>query len=422
MSEESNELSAGLQQGISGNPAQPMTRREMRLREAQMADDRLASELERQMSGLRPVSQEISLPEVVAEIPAPVEEPVVMRRDRSNRPPLAEPLPTFATTSELPDPVAAEANTPIAGVPSIEQPAAVQKPVITEPPATTAALPAPISLIAQTSTPVPPKPTVKVRLKHKRRSTQPQIVAPKVTKRRGAQIFSMVAMAFVAGLAIATSVPANALLSPEDIALQSEQARLSALPYGDGQTVEGTGEIESAGRDGISVTAAQVAPTMGAFSVKRLSVNVPVSSNGIQWPVREVKISSPYGDRMLWGRYNFHTGLDFDPAYGTPIYSVADGIVSLVENPGPTCGVAVFIEHNVDGDKFTSVYCHMVVDSPTVKAGDTVSKGDQIGNIGSTGLTTGPHVHLEIRVNDIPVDPYAFLVQHAGKASNETRT
>lgn len=419
MSEDSNELSAGLQQGVSGDSAQPMTRREMRLREAQMADDRLASELERQMIGLRPTSQEISIPEVSFEVPAEAVEPVVMRRDRSNRPPLAEPV---LTAPELSDPVAAEANTPIAGVPSVEQPAAVQKPVIAEPPATIATLPAPISLIAQTSTPVPPKPVVKVRLMHKRRATQPQIVAPKVTKRRGAQIFSMVAMAFVAGLAIATSVPANALLSPQDVALQAEQARLSALPYGDGQSVEGTGEIESAGRDGISVTAAQVAPTMGAFSVKRLSVNVPVSSNGIQWPVREVKISSPYGDRMLWGRYNFHTGLDFDPAYGTPIYSVADGIVSLVENPGPTCGVAVFIEHNVDGNKFTSVYCHMVVDSPTVKAGDTVSKGDLIGNIGLTGITSGPHLHLEIRVNDMPIDPYAFLVQHAGHASNETRT
>jgi murein DD-endopeptidase MepM/ murein hydrolase activator NlpD len=260
------------------------------------------------------------------------------------------------------DPVSAEANTPITGMQTISQQDSIQKPIITEAPATTASLPAPISLLAQTSTPAPPAPSVKVRLKHKRRSSQPQIVAPKSRKRRGAQIFSMVAMAFVAGLAIATSVPANALLSPQDIALQAEQARLSALPYGDGQTVEGSGEIESAGRDGISVTAAQVAPTMGAFSVKRLSVNVPVSSNGMQWPVREVKISSPFGDRTLWGRYNFHTGLDFDPAYGTPIYSVADGIVTLVENPGPTCGVAVFVEHNVDGNKFTSVYCHMVVD------------------------------------------------------------
>lgn len=422
MLEDSNEPSAGRQQVVSGDPAQPMTRRELRRLEALQAENRLSSELERQVRGTHSHTEENNIPKVVSVESASPAEPVVMRRDRSNRPPLAETDMFPAPTSALPDPVIAEANTPIAGVPAIEQPAEIQKPLITEPPATTAQLPAPISLIAQTSTPAPPQPSVKVRLKHKRRSTQPQIVAPKVTKRRGAQIFSMVAMAFVAGLAIATSVPANALLSPDDIALQSEQARLSALPYGDGQTVEGSGEIESAGRDGISVTAAQAAPTLGAFSVKRLSVNVPVSLNGIQWPVREVKISSPYGDRMLWGRYNFHTGLDFDPAYGTPIYSVADGIVTLVENPGPTCGVAVFIEHNVDGNKFTSVYCHMVVDSVPVKTGDTVSKGELIGNIGLTGITTGPHLHLEIRVNDIPIDPYAFLVQHAGKASNETRT
>jgi murein DD-endopeptidase MepM/ murein hydrolase activator NlpD len=195
----------------------------------------------------------------------------------------------------------------------------------------------------------------------------------------------------------------------------TEQARLSSQPVGDGQSVEGTGANVAAGRDGISVTAAQALPTMGAFSVKRLSVNVPNSSNGIGWPVAERKISSQFGDRFLFGRYNFHTGLDFDPAYGTPILSVADGIVSLVENPGPTCGVAVFIEHNVDGNKFTSVYCHMVVDSIPFKAGDTINKGEQLGNIGLTGITTGPHLHLEIRLNDVPVDPYAFLVQHAGK-------
>ena len=265
-----------------------------------------------------------------------------------------------------------------------------------------------------------------MRVKHKRKVTQPKVTQPKVVtpisrKRRGAQIFSLVAMAFVAGLAIATSIPANALLSPEDIALQSEQARLSTLPIGDGQSVEGTGAEVLAGRDGVSVTGAQAAPTAGAYAPKKLNVNVPVSTNGMRWPVDEVRISSPYGDRNLYGWYNFHTGLDFDPAYGTPIYAVADGIVSLVENPGPTCGVAVFIEHNLDGTKFTSVYCHMVIGSPTVTAGQTVKKGDFVGNIGLTGVTTGPHLHLEIRINDAPVDPYAFIVQRAGKAPNEVR-
>lgn len=414
MSQDPHELSAGSQQSSTGDPAQPLTRRELRAREA-----RLAQEQHERDNPSLPTPDVVSSP-VVAEV-APVvrEEPVLMRRDRSNRPPLADlstQVNSVEPVAELPDPVAAEANTPIVGMPVIASTVSEHRPVITEPPAVTAPLPAPIALIAQVSTPAEPIPTVKVRLKHKRRSAQPQVVAPKSRKRRGAQIFSMVAMAFVAGLAIATSVPANALLSPEEIAIQAEQARLKALPIGDGQTVEGTGETVSAGRDGVSVTAAQAAPTAGAFSVKKLSVNVPVSYNGMQWPVREVKISSPYGDRLLWGRYDFHTGLDLDPDYGTPIYAVADGIVSLVENPGPTCGVAVFIEHNVEGNKFTSVYCHMVVDSPPFKAGDTVNKGDLVGNIGSTGRITGPHLHLEIRVNEVPIDPYAFLVQHAGKA------
>ena len=430
-----NDLSAGNQQGDSGDPERPLTRRELRALEVQRSEDRMAEELERQMLGLRTgsaLSPEAPVSEAatsVEEIPATVVEPIsaasvevtqepeLLRRDRSHRPPLAD---------------AADATTQAASASNNEEPVAVAAsveapntgPVLTEPPTTTAQIPAPITIASQPVV-VPPSvtavPASKVKIKHKRRVAQPKVVAPVSRKRRGAQIFSMVAMAFVAGLAIATSVPATALLSPEDVALQSEQVRLSELPFGDGQSVEGTGQLITAGRDGVSVSGAQAAPTAGAYAPKKLNVNVPVSTNGMRWPVDEVKISSPFGDRNLYGSYNFHTGLDFDPAYGTPIYSVADGIVSLVENPGPTCGVAVFIEHNVDGTKFTSVYCHMVVGSPTVTAGQTVKKGDFVGNIGLTGVTTGPHLHLEIRINDAPVDPYAFIVQRAGKAPNEIR-
>jgi murein DD-endopeptidase MepM/ murein hydrolase activator NlpD len=416
---EPEDLSAGIQLSGFGEPTQPLTRREMRQLEAQQAEDLLAGELERQTAGLRSVQlptlkSEVTPPAEAAPTAAVSEAPIVMRRDRSNRPPLAAvvvPSAVVAHSAAAADIAAVE---PV-HIPQLDAQINVSAPVIVQPPATTVSLPAPISLIAQASQPAAPKPTVKVRLKHKRRVSQPQIVAPKVRKRSGARIFTLTAMAFVACLAIATSVPANALLTASDLALMTEQARLSSQPVGDGQSVEGTGANVAAGRDGISVTAAQALPTMGAFSVKRLSVNVPNSSNGIGWPVAERKISSQFGDRFLFGRYNFHTGLDFDPAYGTPILSVADGIVSLVENPGPTCGVAVFIEHNVDGNKFTSVYCHMVVDSIPFKAGDTINKGEQLGNIGLTGITTGPHLHLEIRLNDVPVDPYAFLVQHAGK-------
>ena len=431
MAYDPNEPSAGSQQSASGDPARPLTRRELRAREAQLSEDRMAAELERQMLGLRPASIEEVPVEPVPSTPVnlvveaePViealpETPVLLRRDRSNRPPLAQ-----TSENQAPDVTPSEAVMSREEVSAVESP--VTGPVLTEPPTTTAPIPAPITLAPQPIVAQPAAPVAKVRVKHKRKVTQPKVTQPKVVtpisrKRRGAQIFSLVAMAFVAGLAIATSIPANALLSPEDIALQSEQARLSTLPIGDGQSVEGTGAEVLAGRDGVSVTGAQAAPTAGAYAPKKLNVNVPVSTNGMRWPVDEVRISSPYGDRNLYGWYNFHTGLDFDPAYGTPIYAVADGIVSLVENPGPTCGVAVFIEHNLDGTKFTSVYCHMVIGSPTVTAGQTVKKGDFVGNIGLTGVTTGPHLHLEIRINDAPVDPYAFIVQRAGKAPNEVR-
>lgn len=416
MSFDPNDLSADSQQGGSGDPERPLTRRELRAREAALSEDRMAEELERQMRGWNPeatvpAEPVVSEPVVEAQPDVLQEAPVLLRRDRSNRPPLATP-------EDIPSP--AVAASAVEEEPSFVLAAEV-KPV--DAPAVSAAPVA--SVAASTASAAPssrPKPVHRIRLKHKSRASEPKIVTPVSRKRRGAQIFSMVAMAFVAGLAIATSVPANALLSPEEVALQAEQARLSTMSYGDGQSVEGTGEIVTAGRDGVSVTGAKAAPTAGAYAPKKLNVNVPVSNNGMQWPVKEVKISSPFGDRNLFGWYNFHTGLDFDPAYGTPIYAVADGVVSLVENPGPTCGVAIFIEHNVSGTKFTSVYCHMVVDSTPFKAGDTVSKGDLVGNIGLTGITTGPHLHLEIRINDVPVDPYAFLVQHAGKSPNEVRS
>jgi murein DD-endopeptidase MepM/ murein hydrolase activator NlpD len=78
------------------------------------------------------------------------------------------------------------------------------------------------------------------------------------------------------------------------------------------------------------------------------------------------------------------------------------------------CGASITVEHNFVGNKFTSVYCHMITHSTPFKAGDTVNVGDVVGKIGVTGITTGPHLHLEIRLNDIPVDPYAFLKQAAG--------
>jgi murein DD-endopeptidase MepM/ murein hydrolase activator NlpD len=252
-------------------------------------------------------------------------------------------------------------------------------------------------------------------------------------KRRGPFI-AVVAMGFVAALALATSVPATALLSPEQMSLAAEQARAAAATGTDvgaeGQTADGSGKVVAAARDTVNVVGGrtQVAAvgttnrTAGAYSTTKLTVTVPASSKRLQWPFDAITVSSPFGYRdSIWGSSTYHTGLDIAPTEGTPIHAIGDGIVTEVT--GRMCGISVTIDHNLNGFRFSSVYCHMQYGSPTVKAGDTITAGTVIGKVGATGFATGPHLHLEIRTDeDGPQDPYAFLVQNAGPPPNFTKT
>ncbi|MFD9069141.1 aggregation-promoting factor C-terminal-like domain-containing protein [Streptomyces lasiicapitis] len=103
-----------------------------------------------------------------------------------------------------------------------------------------------------------------------------------------------------------------------------------------------------------------------------------------------------------------HTGLDFPAAIGTAIRAVADGTVGQVDGSGPY-GKHILINH---GSGLQSVYAHM--SSIMTKLGKRVAGGTQIGRVGNTGNTTGPHLHLEARVNGRTVDPMPFLTG-AGK-------
>jgi murein DD-endopeptidase MepM/ murein hydrolase activator NlpD len=253
---------------------------------------------------------------------------------------------------------------------------------------------------------------VRVKLKHSR-PQEPLVIAPKKRKGSIARTLSFVAILFVAGLALATSVPAVALLSPEEVNLLNEENLENAVTSDEGQTVEGTGEAIAAGRDGVSISQAQAAQKQYSAQVKKLAVTVPVSSNGVRWPFDKVELSDKYGMRNLWGWVHFHTGIDFQSPYGTPVLAIADGVVSYTEEYGGGCGAMVYIEHNIDGDQFTSVYCHLVNGIP-VKAGQTITKGQVIGSIGMTGISTGPHLHFEIQRGGTHQDPYPFMIQRAG--------
>jgi murein DD-endopeptidase MepM/ murein hydrolase activator NlpD len=123
------------------------------------------------------------------------------------------------------------------------------------------------------------------------------------------------------------------------------------------------------------------------------------------WPVGYRTISSGYGSRPSpFGRgREYHSGLDIGAPYGTPIYATADGVVQTASYSGGY-GNMVLIYH---GYGFTTLYGHM--SRMAVKRGQSVKCGQIIGYVGSTGRSTGPHVHYEVRVYGNPVSPFRYL-------------
>lgn len=108
-------------------------------------------------------------------------------------------------------------------------------------------------------------------------------------------------------------------------------------------------------------------------------------------------ITSPYGYRIAptVGATSNHEGIDLGYPLGTPVYAVSGGTVST-SVLSTSAGNFVVIDHDIDGDgqaDYYTEYMHMR-DTPLVKVGDTVSGGDQIGVVGSTGYSTGPHLHF----------------------------
>lgn len=106
-----------------------------------------------------------------------------------------------------------------------------------------------------------------------------------------------------------------------------------------------------------------------------------------------------------------HNGTDFQSPSGTEIYAVAAGVVIDVGAGGAYGNYAV-IEHKINGHTVTSLYAHQV-EAPVVQAGDKVEALELVGHVGSTGRSTGPHLHLEITVDGAIQDPASWLSRNA---------
>ncbi|WP_139177877.1 M23 family metallopeptidase [Ruania alba] len=126
--------------------------------------------------------------------------------------------------------------------------------------------------------------------------------------------------------------------------------------------------------------------------------------------------TSRYGPRVhpIFGTSSVHTGLDMSAAAGTPIHAVADGtVVHAGAGRDGRSSMLVIIEHEIDGEKYWTWYVHMYPNGVYVQEGQQVSAGEVIGAVGSYGNSTGPHLHLEVHVDEAltSVDPETWLAQ-----------
>jgi murein DD-endopeptidase MepM/ murein hydrolase activator NlpD len=122
------------------------------------------------------------------------------------------------------------------------------------------------------------------------------------------------------------------------------------------------------------------------------------------WPV-EGRLGSSFGQREdpFNGEGKFHTGVDIEAPYGTPVRATADGDVSGA-SMGAGYGREVVLDHR---HNFLTVYGHL--SAMAVLPGQHVIRGQVIGYVGQSGRATGPHLHYEVRINNVPVNPHKYL-------------
>ncbi|WP_372813675.1 murein hydrolase activator EnvC [Paenibacillus sp.] len=120
-----------------------------------------------------------------------------------------------------------------------------------------------------------------------------------------------------------------------------------------------------------------------------------------------VNMSSDFGTRKdpFTGRSSTHNGIDFPSPAGTSILAAEDGVV-IVASWWSGYGNTVIIDH---GKGVWTLYGHIRNDGIVVEKGDTVKRGQKIAEVGSTGRSTGNHLHFEVRINESPVDPKPYL-------------
>ncbi len=148
------------------------------------------------------------------------------------------------------------------------------------------------------------------------------------------------------------------------------------------------------------------------YTISGSTYELKYSGGVMIWPTLESSyITSPYGSRLhpIQGIVKNHDGIDIGGKMGDPVYAAADGIVIYSQFNTGGYGNMIMIDHglNSNGVKIVTLYAHG--NKLLKNVGDTVKQGDIIMEMGSTGNSTGPHVHFEVRENGTHVDPKNYL-------------
>ncbi|HEY9498119.1 MAG TPA: peptidoglycan DD-metalloendopeptidase family protein [Terrimesophilobacter sp.] len=252
---------------------------------------------------------------------------------------------------------------------------------------------------------------------HPARPAARSAARPKSLKRRMlSKLMTLGAMLGAGLMMVSTSLPANAFFPNEAVSAMGDQAMSASAPEA---------EVQS-----LRIAMASASPEVSRDSYTAISLKEQIflrygnrnfaytnDPNGtIQWPFPiAVPISDGFGYRIspCPGCSTDHKGVDFTPGAGAVIQAIADGTVSAVVASHYGLGNHVIIDHHINGQLVQSVYAHMADGSMKVVVGQQVKVTDEVGLVGSTGESTGAHLHLEIHVNGVPVDPFAWLKANA---------
>lgn len=124
-----------------------------------------------------------------------------------------------------------------------------------------------------------------------------------------------------------------------------------------------------------------------------------------QFPLSNGDLGSKFGRRIdpFTGKWSFHSGMDFKADTGTPILAAAGGVV-VIKAAQPEYGNVVEIDH---GNGLVTRYAH--ASKILVKRGDLIKRGQAVALVGTSGRSTGPHLHFEVLVNNVAQDPQKFI-------------